>query len=477
MKTKELIACLNKQEYNAVCTAMVISEVPRWKLLCDSLRHDVLQSQKTDKQRLCQVVYHSSYDKSLDQKLRNDLRKINATIRDTIIAGQRQDERSFAKGDHLLWLEWVLSKERPSLFKKEHLLLKREKQRASDYSALAQLCELELQHLRSTGEISVRHSKVVRELIEQAIQFRKLEAAEHLLILELQRQQNDATIRAYLPEYAGSSQWDFGIDERLLNQEEVLRYLLLRARAYSLRGDEKIEILKELLQSYERVAKLRERHEQDIYALLGTIAIEHFLQSRFEDANHYYEIIFERYRKRQMKPHLEILYNYASNLFKGGHFEKVVELILKNYRRIKNNKRLRYRMEFFLVLSYLRLGESEQAYKELHINIHHRPSSEYLNFQFCYLIYYHQTGDFESFERSVHNLSQHVRRHPPYEEEYLYSLELVKQMLSSANLISEKHAKEQTQKLIARHEASLPSLKHFSIYSCLKSMTSQFGTE
>ncbi len=477
MKAKELIACLDDIEYEAVRVAVAAAGVDRWLMLCDLLRNDIVEQRISDKRVLCEQLYGENYTGNEGQALRNDLRKINSQIRACIIEHCRQRNGPTADEDYMLWLEWIQSKQRPALFKKEYLLLQREKERKAEYKALAELAELYQRHLKSNTEISVRQGRVMKEVIESAMHYRRLEAAEHLLELDVALHRNDATIKAFIPDHVSAGACETGLDQSTISAEVVLRYLRLRAQSYSLKGSEKILKLKELIELHEGAAKLRPHHEADIYALLGTVAIEYFLQNEFEAANEYYEIIFERYRKKQIKPRLDIVFNYASNLFKGGQFESVIRLILKNYRSIKGDARIRYRMEFFLVLSYLRLGETEQAYKELHINIHRRPSSEFLNFQFCYIIYYYQTGDFDSFERSVLNLAKHLRRHPPYEEEYVYALRLCRRMVHFSQLRSRqrKVAMLELRSEIARQEDAMPSLRHFSIYSCLKAVLGEEG--
>ena len=470
MKTISIIAFLSAKESQFVLDVLGKTSINKGLKIFLFIQKKLEKGQLLDKKKLYRAVYGENYQDKKDHRLRNDLRQLNAIMKNAVVDYLRIEQKKYLEENEVLWLNRILQTKNFAFFEKEWRAIEREQQKKRNYEGLTKIGNLYYDYLNEYSEISVNKYKDLNRLAEKVIGYKKMTITEELRKLEVKKKYAERVIKAIDPSFVFSSCLETIDLKQISEEEEILRYFTLRGESYILDGREKIVVLKELIELYPIVVINRPEIEDEIFPLLGAIALEHFFIADYEKADEYYTIIFATYKKKHRKPRLDIVFNYVSNLFKNGNFEKVIETILKNYRAIKKNPRTRYRMEFFLVLSYLELGENEQAYKELHIDIHKRPQSEYHSFQLCYIIYYYQTKNQLLFENTVTSFYNRVINHPPIGKEYTYMAYAFKKLLQATNLFSAKRKKKllSLKEDITKYEGLCIELKDFSINTWLK---------
>jgi len=470
LKTKVVISLLSKAKSQFVIDILENSVIKKWLIIFTFIENKIKKGQLIDKKKLYKSVYGESYQVKKDHQLRNDLRQLNAILKKAVLEYLRIEQKKYLEDDEMLWLKWILEAKQFSFFEKEWRAIERVQQKNRDYDGLSKLGMLYYDYLNQHSEIYANKFQDLRELADKVIHYKKLLLTEEIRKTEVKKKYAERVVKTFNPAYVITPCLEKVDFNQVAEQEETIRYFTLHGKSYILNGNEKIGTLKELIDLYPTVVINRPKIEEDIFSLLGAIALEHFFIADYKKADEYYTIIFETYEKKHKKPKLEIVYNYVSNLFKTGNFEKVIETILKNYRAIKNNPRTRYRMEFILVLSYLQLGENESAYRELHINIHQRPENEYHSFQLCYIIYYYQIKNEHLFENMVTSFYNRVIKNPPMGEEYIYMAYAFKKLLQAINAkpIKRKAKLLSLKKDISKYEKAYPELGDFSINAWLK---------
>lgn len=471
MKTSALITFLTKKEQHFVIKRL---EKQRDKKMLQAflwLRNCIDNKHPINRSALYQHLFGVEYDKKKDGKLRNVLRNTNLFIKESLVAYSRMVEKKYFDSDEILWLKRILAAKDFILFEKEWKAITKTQQKAKNFAMLVALRQLYFDYARQNSEISPKKFKELSDFMNTLIGYKKMEFAESIRQLEVKKMLCERVIQAYHPDYIVPPLLSTVQLDALSAQEEIVAYFTLIAQSYAASRDEKIAILLKALTLHTKVLAQRPDIEQNIFMILGTIALEYFLVNDFEQANYYYKQIFTIYDQKRLRPRLDLLFNYVSNLFKSGYYEQVVGIILKNYRPIKNDIRIRYRMEFFLTLSYLFLGENDKAYEELHIHIHERPESEYYSFQMCYLIYYYQTHKEKLFEKEINSLYNRILKHPPQEAHFDYLVRLLKKFarIIFYNPPDKKRTKLQMfQHDIAEYEKKRSDFVHFSINVWLK---------
>ena len=470
MKTRDIIGFLSKEESQFVLNVLEKSAINKWLKTFQFIQNKLKKGQLTDKKKLYKDVYGENYQDKKDHKLRNDLRQLNAIMKKAVIDYLRVEQKKYLEDDEILWLNRVLQAKNFAFFEKEWRAIEREQQKKRNYKGLIKLGDIYYDYLNEYSEISINKYLEISQLVEKVIGYKRMMITEEIRKLEVKKKHAERVVKAIDPSFVISPYLEIIDLKKVAEGEETLRYFTLRSESYILDGREKVEALKELIDLYPIVVINRPEIEDAIFSLLGTIALEYFFIADYEKADEYYTIIFATYEKKHRKPRLDIVFNYVSNLFRKGNFEKVIETILKNYRAIKKNPRTRYRMEFFLVLSYLELGENEHAYREIHVDIHQRPESEYHNFQLCYIIYYYQTKNQVLFENTVTSFYNRVINHPPLGKEYTYLAYAFKKLLQATNSVPTKRRKKllSLKEDIKEYEGLYPELKEFSINTWLK---------
>jgi len=406
MKTLELIEILEEKEKKLL--AKKLKTNPRHSLL--KLFQEL--TKKTvdtyDKAAVYKTVFGVSYKLDKDYLLRNELRLLNAEIELFIIENTtevRLDQQ--LRSQEIVLLHRLLRQGKESLFQKYYIAAVSSAKEMHNFELLSELYSLKCKFLIKYKEISVANYK---ELVHTL----KLEQNAVQSHLEEKQSENFVKLkyaqRVLLQLDEKAYQQELDSPERMPLSEEanlLVEYNSLIAQSYLLKGSQKIETLLKAKKLQPNVSAIRPEKTKDMLTILGNIAVEYFLNEKFEEAHKYYAEATALMNETNLN--IELLFNYCTNALVLGHHFAFIQTAEKYHAQISSNLKLRYRFQYFTAIAYLFDKKPEKAFDLLGQDIAKRPETEYYFYRMVYAMVYFQLNDFDLATRELENIAQSFR--------------------------------------------------------------------
>ena len=372
------------------------------------------------KAEVFEKVFGKAFTERGDVLLRNEIRLLSNWIKEylrlTLITEKAKKDK--LEGIELL-LQYYLDNNKLSLFEKEWRKYKRQCLEQHNYTLMAKIYGIYTRYLEEKKEVKLWVYQEIAALSHDQIQQLSTAFKEQVRYTEIQKIKANKVIQAFLRTYP-MPELQERLELKAEKQEAVVHYHYLRARSYLESGQKKIQTLKEAEKIYYEIRDYRPQQYADLGLIYGSIGLEYFLQGDYQAAYAAYVKTLDFLKATNQAFNANLYYNYVSILLKLDRYQELIDTVLAHQEGIQKSKRLKYRFEYMLVMSYLFKGEVDNAFQLVHREINKRPESEYYNFRYVYGICFYLMGDVDSFEREIINIKQKVDYQPPIEKEFAF---------------------------------------------------------
>jgi hypothetical protein len=403
MKTSEILSLLEKKEKKEF--SQRLQNHTRSSLY--ALFLVLIENAEASKEKLFATFSKVKYRKDLDYLLRNELRLLLREVELFIVESEARNR--FLNNDNKvkIWLlERMLFSGNLHEFELEwKVMMNRATQQANAYE-IQQL-------LKIYSEYNVKHKEINGENISSSLQLLKSQNEITTLLFEEAKSEAEvkksflmANLKAIHSKPIVTIKNNFNIPQKQLKL--IIEYNQLKAKTYSVYGEEKIDLLLKLSKMYTKVCKYRIFSLQELPNTYGNIGLEYFLKKEYNKAHEYYNKAIKA--SDTTSPNLGLLYNYSINAMMLEKY-KIIQHVYLNYTDdINKNEKVKHRFKYFTAISLLFDNNTEKAFELLENDLSKRPVLEYYYYRVIYAMVYYQSGDYQLAEREITNILQSVRK-------------------------------------------------------------------
>ncbi len=407
MRIQAIIRLLSDKEIKQITPSIVNRNrdtlLNLWKAI-----NSANNSNEWEKEKLFEKTYGIAYTKEKDYLFRNELRILNAILLDFIAKAEVQNEMEQRQSlNTIKVLERMLKTSKVEDFENLWNEVFKSAKEISDFEVLSKLMELKSTWLTKFHEVSVKNYIAVANAVEQEKQYLEKYFLERSHRLDVSKSFAKRVIKAMnINEYKELTHHQ-PTKEKDVFFESITTYYKKVSESYLLDGNEKINLLQELLVLYPKVVKNRTELKKDIHALYGNLGLEYFLMSDFINADKTYSRVFSLQSKSEIN--IEVLFNYCVNLLMLSRYNEFTTQYNLHLAAIVNNEKLKHRFLYFNTIALLFENKAELAFRELTQDISQRPVHDYYYFRTIYAMVYFQLKDIDNALREVENILQSFR--------------------------------------------------------------------
>jgi|GEM_PF-6840441 hypothetical protein len=405
MRTIELIAELDEKEKKEFTKKL---KAHSRKSLLNLYVLLLKSSPEPDKKKLFNVAFGKNYTAAKDYLLRNELRLLNHELEQFIIDAEMGfNHIDISTENDLKLLNRFFKNGSENLFEKYYSTALLKTIKAQDFEKQSKLHSLKCDFLIKHKELSIANYKELLETLQ-------LENNALQLFAEEKKSENVLKQRytqRVLMQLNGSNNWVENTNstnvDGSMSLNPVVQYNNLIAQSYIEHGESKISLLQKALKLHPLVAEVRKEKAKDILTINGNIAIEYFLNHRFDEAHKYYATATSLMNDDNLN--IELVFNYCINAMVIGKHKIFIEYSQKYARQISGNNKLKYRFQYFTAIALLFDNKPNEAFRCLDHEISKRPETEYYFYRMVYAMVYFQLNDFDLANRELENILQSFR--------------------------------------------------------------------
>ncbi len=368
MRTLELLSTLNERETKELGDLVQSKKRKGLQILLTELLKYVKRGDGVPaNEDLFFKVFNQKYSSAKNYLLRNELRLLNEIIYDYLINDTFHNYLKKHRSTYHVWLARALFDrkikgpfnadiDRFIDYAKEHV-------KAEDS---AQLNDLKSLWMIYTYEKNAGNIEAQRKTTEEW----KNEQIRHLKYRLREIETRNAYLDFSLRSITGNDQvnTDFRTEPQQVidlndnrNFDSFENYLILKKHSYQAKGEQRIEILRQMLAFEES----KEYHSEfqvidSQISSINALAMEHILLGHFEKANDYMLMGIKRSEENQRHILPALMQNYIANQVNLGNYQTALDFYTLHETEIKNSRQF-LSITIYKAYSYLFLGKADDA--------------------------------------------------------------------------------------------------------------------
>lgn len=412
MKTLELLRLLSSKERRQF-ESTVIKSHKRASLT--KLYQYLKKNPEMDKKKLFVKVFAQQYNFKQDSLLRNELRLLNKEIEAFFTELQwLKEQQEQPEKAQLLLLQLYKDRKQENLYEQQWRKLYKKAQQEQLYGLKVTLINSYFSYHSQHSNAEIELYTALEELVEEGLSANSAyfqEQQQQLRFFYGFLQRNLFALHSGNYNQKQPPQY-YQLLLPLENEELVDFYQLSTQACYYIRGEQKIELLKEVLKkavtlkNHPRFEELDER----IQNIRSTLALEYYILKRYEEADAIYQKIITAPLLGSIRSKIGITFNYFVNLLGLEDYERAIDWYEQQKEQWQSNVPVAYKAHCMICWAYHDINQPEKALDTLlHNPTHHRSEGEFAYTRLMLSITYEALGEEELAEREVYNLLQNTR--------------------------------------------------------------------
>lgn len=412
MKTLELLRLLSSKEKRQFEDAVIKSHK---RVSLTKLYQYLKKNAEVDKKKLFVKVFGQEYNSKQDSLLRNELRLLNKEIEAFFAELQWQKEQQKQpEKTQLLLLQLYKERKQESLYEQQWKKLYKKATQEKLYGLKVKLINSYFSYHSEHSNAEIEFYEELEQLVEEGLSACSAYAQEQQKQLEFSYgflQRNLFALNSGDYEQKQAPQY-YQLLLPLENEELITFHNLSIQACYYKRGEERIQLLKELLKkaavlaTHPRFAELKER----VQNIKTTLGLEYYILKRYEEADAIYQQIINQPLLGSTRSKIGITFNYFVNLLGLGDYERAIAWYEQQKESWQFNAPVAYKAHCMICWAYYDINQPEKALDTLLNNpTHHRSEGEFAYTRLMLSITYEALGEQELAEREVYNLLQNTR--------------------------------------------------------------------
>lgn len=348
-------------------------------------------------------VFGKKYTKANDYLLRNEYRLLYDWLQEQII---NQPDTS---GTGLtVYMRYLLHINAYGLFEDEYSSVWKKAQNDDDIDLLVQLCDLNLQYYLTGKPQTLPNAEMMAQLSQQRIDLLQRQLLRNVRKEEIRLKMAERIITAYRSGDVPTPKLT-AINLQLLEDDDLYaRYLSRRAQVNFARGNEKINLLKEILDEEQVIHKYEPAPEEAICRFWVNLGQEYYLNMNFAEAVKHYARAYSYWGKVPGAVRETLILNYIMCLMRSENIKLAESLAAEHAALMLNSRILTSRAPFLLAVVNLYARNADAAEKYVDFESKKDGSEFYYFMRLVLSAVYYLRGDTGLALREAINLDQAV---------------------------------------------------------------------
>lgn len=357
-KAFTLLAGLPDKEKKHLAAEVKLHKRKSLAALFKLLAHTGLKEQPENR-IVFKAVFKKNYSKKNDYLLRNEYRLLYEWLENKLCETAGTGE--FQKIIILLrsFLKWQVY----PLFEEEHKMAWQNAVKLDDVALLLQLSDLNIQYYLSGKVQSLANAEIITQLTTQRLALLQTHFLREIRQEEIRIKMGERVIAAYKPDSGYSKPLDLVSLPQLQADDLFAQYLSLRATINQSGGQQKIDLLHQILAQRTIIDKYEPEPEEAVCRFLINLAQEYYLQADFESAVTFYRQAYELEPGLALHVKETLVINYAMALMRNENFELANSLCQTHETLLLQSAVLAGRSPFLLAVLCLHAHQPDKAEK------------------------------------------------------------------------------------------------------------------
>lgn len=305
------------------------------------------------------IIFKKSYAKKNDYLLRNEYRLLFEWLEDRICedTGIHEQQKTIC----LLkkFLQWRIY----PLFEDEFKLRWQNAIKADDVTLLLQLSDVNIQYYLSGKAQSLHNAEMLIQLSAQRMALLKTHFLREIRKEEIRIKMGERVLAAYKPDSRFTEPLDL-VSLKLLQEGDLfVQYLSLRAVINKSNGQQKINLLHQVLSNQTIIDKYEPEPKEAVCRFLINLAQEYYLLADFENAVKFYQRAYELEQYIALHVKETLVINYIMALLRNENFETASKLCQTHEAMLLNSTLLSGRSPFLIAVLHLHARQADKAEK------------------------------------------------------------------------------------------------------------------